>query len=189
MAATECGRSPSCYRVVRRDLSSALARRVEELFVAHVDGVYNVAYRVVWNPTDAEDVVQTTFVKAFLRLDQLADPNKVRPWLLQVAYRESITVLRRRRDVVMDPTDLPGRPCGRPGPAEAAVASAVAAQLAEALLRLRPDERLAVVLRDVEGLPMRDVAEVLGIGLSAAKMRVHRGRQALRLLLQHAEVR
>ncbi len=170
------------------EASRSLTAWIEELFVAHVEGVYNVAYRVVWNTSDADDVVQATFVKAFSRIGQLTDTGKVRSWLLQVAYREAITIVRRRRDVPMDPADIPPERCGLPGPAETAVASAVAAEISSALQRLEPDERLAVVLRDIEGLPMREVAEVVGIGLSAAKMRVHRGRQSLRTMLEKSEI-
>lgn len=171
------------------DVSRPVLAWVEDLFRAHVDGVFNVAFRVLWNRADAEDVVQATFVKAFGRIDQLRDPGKARAWLLQVAYRESIGVLRRRRDVPVDPTDLPVAACDDPTPADLVAASAVAAELSRALQRLSPDERMAVVLRDVEDLPMREVAEVLGVGVSAAKMRVHRGRQRLRVLLDGSEVR
>ena len=95
----------------------AALRLVEELFVIHVDAVFNVAYRVVWSRPDAEDVVQATFIKAFTRLDQLRDRARIRPWLLQVAYREAITVIRRRRDVPVDPAKLPeqARHRSRPG--------------------------------------------------------------------------
>lgn len=76
----------------------------------------------------------------------------------------------------------------QPGPDEQAIASSIATELSNALERISPDERLAVVLRDVEGLPMIEVAEVIGVGLSAAKMRVHRGRQSLRVLLENSEL-
>ena len=173
---------------VSSGIERALYERIEALFSEHVDAVFNVAYRVLWNRDDAEDVAQVTFVKAFLRLHQLEDQTKVRPWLLQVAYREAITVLRRRRDVPVDPNDLPVETSAMKGPEETAVARAMATQISAALMTLDTDERMAVVLRDVEELPMREVAEVLGIGLSAAKMRVHRGRQSLRQKLEHLEV-
>lgn len=177
---------------MKRTVSSTIERtvldRVEKLFNEHVDAVYNVAYRVLWNRDDAEDVAQATFVKAFLRLDQLRDDSKVRAWLLQVAYREAITVVRRRRDVPVDPNEMPVEASSARGPEDLAVASAMASHISEALLAMDEDERVAVVLRDIEELPMREVAEVLGVGLSAAKMRVHRGRQSLRQKLENLEV-
>lgn len=173
----------------KNSLSLTLHARVETLFVAHIDAVFNVAYRVLWNRADAEDVVQATFVKAFTRLDQLADEQRSRPWLLQVAYREAIAVIRRRRDVPVDPSTLPEGVSAANGPEEQALLSDLARELSNALAQIDADERLAVVLRDVEQLAMRDVAEVLGVGLSAAKMRVHRGRQSLRVLLNSSELR
>jgi len=67
--------------------------------------------------------------------------------------------------------------------------SQVSVILRDALLALNHDERMAVVLRDVEQLAMAEVAAVLEIGLSAAKMRVHRGRQSLRILIEKKDLR
>jgi len=184
----ESGSFRAMSDVVDGRVSDPLQQRVESLFGAHVEAVFNVAYRVLWNRFDAEDVVQATFLKALARLDQLDDSSRVRPWLLQVAYRESISVIRRRRDVPVDPADVPELVCPDRGPADLAVLSDLAAALSRALGRLDADERIAVVLRDVEQLPMREVAAVLGVGVSAAKMRVHRGRQSLRRLMEASEV-
>ncbi len=167
---------------------TALHRRITALFLEHVDAVFNVSYRVVWNKDDVEDVVQATFLKAFTRLDQLERPDRVRPWLLQIAYRESIAVIRRRRELPTDPQSVPEEASVLPQPDDVVVGLAVADAISQALERLDPDERMAVVLRDVEELPMREVAEVLDVGLSAAKMRVHRGRQALRVALLSMEI-
>lgn len=182
-----------CSGVVARVVDSPGYRPVlevlEALFVEHVDAVFNVAFRVVWSQADAEDVVQLTFLKAVTRLDQLDDAGRVRPWLLQVSYREAIAVLRARREVPVDPEQLPDCSVAMGGPAELTVARDVVRILNAALGRMDPDERLAVVLRDVERLSMREVAEVLDVGLSAAKMRVHRGRASLRVLVTGEEVR
>jgi RNA polymerase sigma-70 factor (ECF subfamily) len=172
----------------RRDAPAVLGR-IETLFHENLDAVFNVGYRVLWNRSDAEDVVQRTFLKAITRLDQLREPARARPWLLQIAYREAIGVLRSRREVPTDPADIPEVEMVKACPAEAAVASDIARILDEAFTRMDPDERLAVVLRDVEQLAMREVADVLEIGLSAAKMRVHRGRASLRQLVATAGVR
>jgi len=160
-----------------------LVRRLEGLFTTNVESVFNVAHRVLWNRSDAEDVVQNTFVKAVTRLDQLRDQSRARPWLLQIAYRESISALRKRREIPVDPTTLPDPPSPDRGPADLAVAADLVAILADALRRMPPDERLALVLRDIEELPMKEVANVIGTGLSAAKMRVSRGRATLRSML------
>jgi RNA polymerase sigma-70 factor (ECF subfamily) len=158
--------------------------RFEYLFNANVDAVFNVAQRLLWNRSDAEDVVQTTFLKALTRIDQLRDDERVRPWLLQIAYRDAIALLRRRRDRPTDPSLLPEWAAVEPGPSDIAIASDMARIVTVALAQLEESERLAVTLRDIEDFPMRDVASIMGIGLSAAKMRVHRGRASLRVALQ-----
>ncbi len=179
---------PDIDPVGRAAAAADVVDRLEVLFAEQVESVFNVAYRVLWNRADAEDVVQRTFLKALTRLDQIRDPGRVRPWLLQVAYRESIAVVRARREVPTAPEDMPESVVSGAGPAEAAVLSDVARILSEALGEMNEQERVAVVLRDVEQLPIREVAEVLGVGVSAAKMRVHRGRASLRELIAGKEV-
>lgn len=179
---------PDIVPARRAVTTSDVVDRLEVLFAEQVESVFNVAYRVLWNRADAEDVVQRTFLKALTRLDQLRDPGRVRPWLLQVAYREAIAVVRARREVPTAPEDMPESEVAGAGPAEAAVLSDVARTLSEALGKMNESERVAVVLRDVEQLPTREVAEVLGVGISAAKMRIHRGRASLRELLAGKEV-
>ena len=93
-------------------------------------------------------------------------------------------MLRRRRDRPTDPSLLPEWAAVEPGPSDIAIASDMARIVTVALAQLEESERLAVTLRDVEDLPMRDVASIIGIGLSAAKMRVLRGRASLRVALQ-----
>ena len=156
---------------------------VGKLFDAHVDSVFTVAHRIVWNRADAEDVVQTTFLKAFGRLAQLRDQKRTRPWLLQIGYREAVAVLRRRRDVPTDPDAFPDRSSSRGNPGQEAEAADLRRRLVAAMASLPGTVRGAFVLRDVEELSMREVAGVLDISGSAAKMRVHRARAEMRRLL------
>jgi RNA polymerase sigma-70 factor (ECF subfamily) len=74
------------------------------------------------------------------------------------------------------------------GSADQAVLSDIAVEISSAFAQLGSDERMAVVLRDVEQLSMREVAEVLNVSSSAAKMRVHRGRQSLRHILSKRDI-
>jgi DNA-directed RNA polymerase specialized sigma24 family protein len=83
-----------------------------ELFQANVSAAFNVAYRLVWNRADAQDVVQTSFIKATRSISQLRDASKARCWLINITYREALMVLRSRRDLPTDPFALPD-PDGR----------------------------------------------------------------------------
>ncbi len=163
-------------------LGSANSRlaQITALFQANADAVFNVAYRIVWNRADAEDVVQSTFIQVYLKMDQLEDKSKARSWLLQIAYRQALNVLRRRKDQPTDPTDLPDRFTSHDSTAEPALRNDLRLTIQTAIDSLPQNLRMAVVLRDVEGLPMREVASVLDIGQSAAKMRVARAREQLR---------
>lgn len=157
--------------------------RIIELFELHADSVFHVAWRIVWSAADAEDVTQTTFVKAFTRLDQLRDETRARPWLLQIAYHSALEVLRRRRDVPTDPAELPDRPSA--DDTEHIVDRRATLALLQAAVDGLPDTlRVAFVLRDIEGLSMAEVADTLGVGQSAAKMRVARAREQLRQQLE-----
>lgn len=159
--------------------------RIVELFELHADSVFHVAWRILWSVPDAEDVTQTTFVRAFTRLDQLRDAGRARPWLLQIAYHSALEVLRRRRDVPTDPSELPDRPTAD-DTEQLVDRRATLRLLQEAVDELPGTLRLAFVLRDIEGLSMIEVAETLGVGESAAKMRVARAREQLRLRLEGA---
>ena len=159
--------------------------RIVELFELHADSVFHVAWRIVWSVPDAEDVTQITFVRAFTRLDQLRDAGRARPWLLQIAYHSALEVLRRRRDVPTDPSELPDRPTAH-DTEQIVDRRATLTLLQEAVDALPGTLRLAFVLRDIEGLSMIEVAETLGVGESAAKMRVARAREQLRLRLEGA---
>ena len=150
------------------------------LFEANVDAAFNVAYRLVWNRADAQDVVQSAFIKAVRARDQLLDASRARGWLLTITYREALMVLRSHRDVPTDPAELPDRAGAPDGPEDAALGAELALVIQRAIDGLPDALRLAFVLRDVEELPMNEVAEVLDIGVSAAKMRVARARETLR---------
>lgn len=153
-------------------------------FEANLDAAYNVAYRIVWSSADAQDVVQAAFIRAAGRLDQLRDAQRVRSWLLAITYREALTVLRRRRDIPTDPDDFSSLISTSLNPEELALERDQARLIDEAIRELPVRLRVAFVLRDVEELPMTEVASILDIGTSAAKMRVARAREALRLALE-----
>ncbi len=164
------------------DLAAANSRlnQITSLFEDNADAAFNVAYRIVWNRADAEDVVQSTFIQVYLKLDQLQDKSKARSWLLQIAYRQALNILRRRKDEPTDPADLPDRFTSDDATAEPTLQKDLRLTIQTAIDHLPQNLRIAVVLRDVEGLPMREVASVLDIGQSAAKMRVTRAREQLR---------
>lgn len=154
---------------------------VVEAFTANLDSAFNVAHRVTWNRADALDVVQNAFVKAALARDQVRDARRLRSWLLTITFREALALVRARRDVPTDPSSLPEDVDMAADPALALERNERVRLVRDALIRLPESLRVAVVLRDMEDLAMAEVADVLGVGVSAAKMRVSRGREWLRV--------
>lgn len=152
--------------------------------------------RMCGHREDAEDVFQETLVKVFTSLRGLENPEALRTWLWRVVANECRMSRRGPRDPArsMALDDLgPGRDSGasydppdegRETPEEAAIRFETREEIERALRNLPPQYRIIVLLRDFEGLTTEEVAEVLDITETNAKVRLHRARMALRRLLE-----
>ena len=156
----------------------------------HQDRVYNTVYRMVGSPEDARDIVQDAFLKAYENLSEFRGASSFYTWLFRIAVNLALTFRRRSRRLrLVRPTEdemsiqMSHSQAGRlveEGP-EAAMESAEREQLvSEALESLDGDHRAAVVLRDIEGLDYRAIAEILDVSTGTVKSRIHRARIALR---------
>lgn len=154
-----------------------------ELVERYQSAVYNLCLRMLSQPAPAEDATQETFFAAFRSIKSLRGAA-VRPWLLRIAANQCYDQLRSRQRRPSEP--LPDEPLVAdpdPGPLESAL-SAEAIRTIEAALEKLPDEqRLCVVLIDVQGLDYAEAAEVLQANLGTVKSRLSRARAALRELL------
>ena len=154
-----------------------------ELVARHQDALYTMALRLLGRPEDAADVVQETFLRAYVNLPRLRG-LAVRSWLFRVAVNASRDVQRR---AVRRPTtsleDSAGKVIDLPDPALGPDASAEArersAALRDALLGLPDDFRQAIVLRDVNDLAYDEIAAVLRVPLGTVKSRISRARSLL----------
>jgi RNA polymerase sigma-70 factor (ECF subfamily) len=163
----------------RRGDSGAFTTLVER----YQDELYTMALRLLGAPADAADVVQETFLRAYMRLPQL-HALSMRAWLFRVAINAARDVQRRQ---VRRPTapleDREGKVLDLPapglGPEAAAEARERAAVIRTALAGLPADHRVAVVLRDVNQLSYEEIAEVLRIPLGTVKSRISRARLRL----------
>ncbi len=163
-------------------------RLYSELFRRHRNDVWRVAYRVVADRGDAEDLVQEVFFTAFRRLDQFEGRSTFGTWLHRIAINLSLNEIRRR---ARRPTAIERRDEeDRVEQGEASTGDLAGPEvdrrerLSEALARLPGDQYEALHLKDLEERSYEEVAETLGISLSAAKMRVQRARAALRAALR-----
>ena len=145
----------------------------------HDRGVYNLAFRLIGNRTDAKDAAQESFVKAFDRLETFDLTRRFVPWLLRIVHNTAIDVLRRARPPAHSLELAESVATNDSGPV-AAIEHAELRNLLERGLRdIRPAYRAALVLRYQEGLRYAEMALVMGVPEGTAKTYVHRGRRDL----------
>jgi RNA polymerase sigma factor (sigma-70 family) len=153
----------------------------ERLYERHVRDVYRYAAGMLGEAADAEDVTQTTFLNAYRAFQSGTRPEKPRSWLIAIAHnvcRQRFRQAQRRpHEVAFDE---------RIGEREATVESLApsAEDLRRALSQLPPNQRAAIVMRELEGGSYAEIAEVLGITVSALETLLFRGRRALREQLE-----
>ena len=144
--------------------------------------VFNLCYRMLGDPAEAEDAAQETFIRAYTRLASY-DPNrKFSTWLLSIASHYCIDLLRRRRFSLVSWDDLPpwhwlSDP--QPGPEEVALRHEAQDQAQKLVDTLPSDYRAAVILRYWHELTYQEIARALGVTLPAVKSRLFRARQML----------
>ena len=163
-----------------------------ELVERYQDGLYTMALRLVGRPEDAADVVQETFLRAYVNLPRLRPPS-VRGWLFRVAVNAGQDVHRRgRRRPAVAMEDAEGKVLDLPdtalGPEARAEARERAGVVRNAILALPLDYRTAVVLRDVNDLSYEEMAEALRLPLGTVKSRLSRGRALLASALRESTV-
>jgi len=179
-----------------RDLDAAFPVLVE----AHQDRLYTIALRLLGDRRDAEEVAQDALVRAFRAMRgyqrERVATLRLRPWLASIAVNLARN-RRRRADDRQPPNqlepmldtgfDLPAD--ARSGPERRADLRETQRELVEALLRLTPAVRAAVVLRHVDGLSVTETAEALGRPEGTIKAQVHRGLRELRATFETSALR
>ncbi len=154
---------------------------------------YTLAYRLLADPEDARDVVQETYLRAWRGLERYRGDAQFTTWLYRITANTASTHRGRRgrhRTASLDEHGFDVIDESRTGQPEAMGESTFELQaLGEALDRLPPKLRQAVVLKDVYDLPHDAIAAELGISVTAAKVRLHRGRKQLREILDEANAR
>ena len=147
----------------------------EVLVRRHQGRVYRVALRVA-GPRLAEDAAQEALVRLWLHLPRFRGESAFTSWLYRIALNASLDRLAAEPASVPLPEELPGGADGVEGVVEA---RARLQELQAAVLRLSPEQRGALVLRELEGLSYEEVADALGTTVPGVKGRIHRARLAL----------
>lgn len=155
-------------------------RAFERLYRRHVGDVYRYALVLLRNPSDAEDVTQTTFMNAYRAFQRGQRPRTAQNWLIAIAhnvcrqrFRQSA---RRPQEVVFDDDVGEGVRDEERGPS--------AEDIQRALGHLAFNQRAALVMRELEGRSYNEIAEILGLSISAVETLLFRARRALREQLE-----
>ncbi|HEX2445406.1 MAG TPA: sigma-70 family RNA polymerase sigma factor [Vicinamibacterales bacterium] len=144
--------------------------------------VMSLLARMVNDPALAEDLAQETFLKAYRRLNTFDTERRFSSWLFRIAHNTAIDALRRRGPVEIEPDQEPAVP-PPPDPVEAAD---LGRALDAALGKLRPDHRMAILLRYQQGFSYEEIGDAMGIPEGTAKTFVHRARKLMAAALEKA---
>jgi RNA polymerase sigma-70 factor (ECF subfamily) len=150
-----------------------------------------VVSRLMDDPSDAADVVQEVFLKVFRNVGSFRGESSLKTWIYRIAVNEARNHRRwfsrhRRQEVGLDadPGETHGYQDWLPDPGrspfEATLDHETQALIEDALAKVNPKFRAALVLRELEGLSYEEIAEILDISLGTVKSRILRGRDALR---------
>jgi RNA polymerase sigma-70 factor (ECF subfamily) len=163
------------------------AHQFEAFVRRYQDMVFATAVRLLGNPSDAEDVSQTVFLRAFQRFDAIGSSPAAAGWLKTVTRNACLNHLSRYRARwrLFSELELPDGEDPEPAVEQTAEADDVARheQLEEALRRLPDHQRVPLVLFHFEDASYQEIAETLGVSVGKVKTDIHRGREALRKLL------
>jgi RNA polymerase sigma-70 factor (ECF subfamily) len=163
----------------------------EALYRRHVGYVAGMVMRLLGGAPEAEDVVQDTFAIALDRLDTVRDPSAVRAWFAQIAVSQVRRRIRRAKLLArlgfqssLDHAQLESLAVEEAD----AETRAELSKLGAALARLPTDDRLAWMLRYVEGEPLKDIARLCDCSLATVKRRVAAASKELRKYIESWEV-
>ena len=181
-------------------MEAAARRNFEQTALPLLDNLYGAAIRLTRDPSEAEDLVQDSMVRAYRFWDTFKQGTNIKAWMFTILRNTFINGYHRRgrkrtfhNDVnaqmrSLGPTVAVGNSGSQPpGPEEAVSSRVTQVRIREALDSLPPDYRLAVTLADLEGLSYKEIADVMECPIGTVMSRIYRGRKLLyKLLYDHA---
>ncbi len=165
-----------------REAQAGNKRSFSRLVEAYQRPVYNLTYRMLSSPEEAEDAAQETFLRAYARLAQYDPNHKFSTWLFSIANHHCIDRLRKRRATYVSIDENPvleNLEHAAPQPEADVLSKELAAELQKLLDKLDPDYRTPLVLRYWEDCSYEEIAEAMGLTVSAVKSRLFRARKQI----------
>ena len=180
---------PKVVRAVE-ETSEQRAARFDRDALPFLDQLYSAALRMTRNPSDAEDLVQETFVKAFAAFHQFEEGTNLKAWLYRILTNTFINNYRKtQRQPLQSPTEQieDWQLAAAEGHTSTGLRSAEMealdhlpdSDIKEALQSLPEQFRVAVLLADVEGFSYKEIADITQVPIGTVMSRLHRGRRAL----------
>ncbi len=174
--------------------------RFSELAMEYMPALYSAALRMTRNPSDAEDLVQETYLKAYRAFASFTEGTNLKAWLYRILTNTYINSYRsaKRRPEIADVEDVEDLYLyhrlsrnGSPDPGRSAEDEALESftddEVKSALESLPEAFRMAVLLADVEGFSYKEIAEITDVPIGTVMSRIHRGRKALqKALIEYA---
>jgi RNA polymerase sigma-70 factor (ECF subfamily) len=163
----------------------------------HSRSIFHVAYRMTGNQQDAEELVQEVFLRAYKSLGRFEMRSNFSTWLYRIAVNRSLDYLSARKtqmqsqdayQIADDPDPEDSRqmqlPSPSPGPDRVLLSGEVKSRVAQAMALLTPVERVAFIMRHMEGRSIEEIGQALNLRASAAKNSVFRAVKKLRQQLE-----
>nr|MBN2276678.1 sigma-70 family RNA polymerase sigma factor [candidate division Zixibacteria bacterium] len=149
--------------------------------------IYSIAYRMLGNHLDADEVTQETFVRLYERRQELGSIKYFSSFILRIATNYSIDMIRRRRKNFVSVDDLAFLPEVQKELAERIVSpdqslenTEIAAAIKEAIQDLPPKQKMAIILHDIEGFSKQEIARSLGCPQATVRSNLHIARTKLK---------
>ncbi len=152
----------------------------------HLNALYNFAMYLTHNPSEAEDLVQETYLRAFRFSHRFEPGTHLRAWLFQILRNTFLTFYRlRERETAVAEDGVPDWevPMFHDAPEDTGRALEAHTDLERAMRRLPEEFRTVLLLAEVEGMPLEEVARVMSCPVGTVKSRIFRAKERLRGLL------
>ncbi len=188
---TRAAREGAAYADLVRAVKDGDEKAMETLLMRAQEVAYRFSLLVCGRPDDADDAMQEALLKTYRYAARIREPEAFRAWLYRTVRNACLIGRRKRANepdhiASLDDTGTDGQERqvdavdpGR-GPEDQAITSGLRSRLRHALAAVPRPYRVVVVLREIEGLSTREVAEVIGISEANVKTRLHRARMLLR---------
>jgi len=186
------------------DLTFAAIPPETRSFESHMENshrkVYNLAFRLTGNRADAEDLTQEAYFRAYRAYHEYQGDRPFENWILRIVTRLYLDLCRSRRRRVQTVsydagvrTDYADEVLEiqaadhQPNPEEALLTATISEPLERAMNSLKPDQRMLVMMADVEQRPYVEIADILGIPVGTVRSRLHRAHRKLREAMEPVE--